>query len=217
MLRVDDALCDMMAQPAATMIGRSVLDITFPPDRQACARCMTRLRDAREPFTIVKRMMRQDGSPFWVTKTVALVDFGDAPASVLATVTRATPGDMTATPSALLREARLLLEDVAARRRWMDSTIFVDPQSSILLSAYVAEAEGTLADIDVMAAVAGVAIGVLVRWTRAMAAEGLIEIDGRHDASLVSFRYRLTKETLDRCEQYLAHRVQVHGRVFARA
>lgn len=203
--QVDDEICAMLSQTAGSMLGRSVIDITYPPDRAVCRRSMRMLCETRRPFAVVKRMIRGDGSPLWVSKTVALATFGDAAAPVLATITRGGEPCDGAKAHERLRQARRLVADLRERREWLKSPIFVDPPSSILLSAYVAETEGTLADIDTMAADAGVPASVLVRWIRAMAAEGLIEEEGRTEEG--AFGYRLTQQALDRCERYLTHRL----------
>lgn len=206
---VDAALCDMVLRTAGDLIGRSILDLTYPPDRDACERRMRRLRDTSEPYSVVKRMMLPDGSPIWVAKTVGIAAFGDGPATALATITRTSDLTGSDTPLELLRQAKLLLDDIGERRQWMDTTIFTDPPTSILFGAYVAEAEGTIARIDEMAERAGVARGVLIRWMRAMEDQGLIEAEGDVSLDAQTFGYRLTQRSLDRCESYLMHRVRV--------
>lgn len=218
MLRIDDAMCDMIAHDGETLIGRSVLDITYPPDRDGCQRCMQTLHRTREPFAVVKRMLHADGRPVWVANTMALASFGDGQESVLATITRRTDPDDAGAPPELLRQARLLIADGRDRRTWLASPIFIDPPLTILLSAYVAEAEGTLADLDTMADDAGVAKAVVASWIRALADQGLIEPEeGAATARANAFGYRLTQRSMERCEQYLMHRVRVRDLCLNRA
>ncbi|MBP0494223.1 PAS domain S-box protein [Roseomonas indoligenes] len=72
-LQVNRALCELLWTDAPALLARSVRDITHPADWADNAALLHRLRDHGEPFTIVKRCFRADGTTIWVQAYVSIL------------------------------------------------------------------------------------------------------------------------------------------------
>lgn len=207
MIGLDAGFCAIMQAEADTMIGRGVLDVTVPEDRQRCRAAMIRLRQTGEPFAVRKRMRRDDGSIVWVEQAITRVDFPDAAPTIIATFRPiAAPSDRNH-PCALLGQARFLCESGSDRRDMLGSPLFANVPWDLLLKAYIAEAEGRTIDVAEMARSARLTPTVAWRWTRALASEGLLEVEagGCGGAGPV---YRLTADAHARLEAYLSGRLR---------
>lgn len=209
MIRLDAGFCSIMRAPSAAMLGRSVLDVTAPEDRASCRDAMRRLVATSEPFQVIKRMLRGDGSTVWVNNTVALADFGDGHGTVVATVIPLDPDDNRGKPGFLLDYARALRDSRRARSKAFETTLFTEPAWDLLLSAYIMEAEGGLLGPSALAEAAGVSGPVAIRWALALVSDGLLEIEHRHSsAASAEPHYRLTDRAHEKFERYMANRLR---------
>lgn len=207
MLGLDSGFCAIMRAAAETMIGRGVLEVTVPDDRPACLAGMSRLRRTGQPFSVRKRMQRGDGSVVWVEQSTTRVEFPDAAPTIVATFRPiASPADEVE-PAALLAQARFLCDARAAREDVFGPILFVNPAWALLLRAYIAEAEGRTLDIVAMARAARIAPAAALRWGRALASEGMFDLESGGDGVATAPVYRLTADAHGRLERYLSHRL----------
>ncbi len=69
------AFCRMLGRTEAELLGSSVGDITFPPDRAKSKRSIMKLWEKKiKNFSMDKRYVRKDGSVFWGHLEAALVE-----------------------------------------------------------------------------------------------------------------------------------------------
>lgn len=72
--RVNRALCTLFGRTAADLIGRNVVDLTHPDERAASAdRFAALLAGEHDTFSVEKRHLRPDGTPFWTRLTVTAI------------------------------------------------------------------------------------------------------------------------------------------------
>ncbi len=73
-LEINRKLSEMLGYSAAELLGMTTRDLTHPDDRDQHDHMRRELLDgARSHFSGDKRYVRKDGSDFWVSRTVALV------------------------------------------------------------------------------------------------------------------------------------------------
>lgn len=200
-LSLDDGFCEILGTTADAVVGRSVLDMTVPADRGTCQALMRNLAATREPFHVTKRYMRGDGGEVWVTNTVSLIELGDAPPMLVSTIVPIDPPVEDAGPAAMLHCARFLLSVRRDRGRAFGA-IFAEPAWDMLLTAYIADAEGRVLDMDAMARAASLPTAGATRWARALAQEGLLEPEPGNTAGRPL--YRITAAAHKRTEEFLS-------------
>jgi PAS domain S-box-containing protein len=83
-LAANDRYCEMVGRTREELLALRMQQITHPEDLPANEPLFQRLVTEGKPFSIEKRYVRPDGSTVWVTNTVGLVRFADAPARALA-------------------------------------------------------------------------------------------------------------------------------------
>ncbi len=72
--QVNPALCAFLGYPEEELIGRSLLAVTHPDDRQRSHRLYREaLAGKRQSFTYEKRYLRKDGSTTWGHASIALI------------------------------------------------------------------------------------------------------------------------------------------------
>ena len=202
---VDAAFCTLMRGTADALIGTGALAITAPADREACVALFDRLRRDGMPLTTTKRLIRHDGSHVWVRNALERArDGDDGQPRYAITIARATPPAEWIDPARLLDLARLLIASRRQRGAMFDPRLFADHAWDILLSAYVAEAEGHACSIADLHAGSGIALATVSRWLRALHAQDLIVYEGRGNPHLITSPIRLSAAGHDRFEGYLS-------------
>ncbi|HEY8611801.1 MAG TPA: PAS domain S-box protein [Roseomonas sp.] len=93
LLQVNRALCDMLGFEAGALLGRNIRDITHPDDWPCNEVKLSQLCAQEEPFTIVKRHLRNDGSVIWVQNYVSLLRDAEGRVSVSALVRPVLPAE----------------------------------------------------------------------------------------------------------------------------
>jgi PAS domain S-box-containing protein len=80
-LDLNSAFCQMLGYTKADLIGRSIADVTYPPDLDANRAAIEQvIRGATSSFRMEKRYLRQDGSVIWGDLSTAFVrDAGGTP------------------------------------------------------------------------------------------------------------------------------------------
>lgn len=71
--QVDRTLCEMLGFEMRALLQRSIHDITHPDDWPSNQPLLERLLAHDEPFTIVKRYLRADGTAVWVQNYVSVL------------------------------------------------------------------------------------------------------------------------------------------------
>jgi len=202
---VDPGFCQIMRASADRFVGRSMLDITAPADRQSCQALFARLSAGGPAFVTTKRLLRDDGSHVWVETSMAPAP---PPAEAearhyAARVTLSVPPSDWVEPGILLAAARAIRASRLARASVFDRHLFADHAWDILIAAYIAEAEGsvlTLADIQ-----SRIDLGVVnaSRWVRALQAAGLMDYEDGGTPDLPIAPIRLSSSGHQRFELYL--------------
>ncbi len=204
LLDVDAAFCDIMRSDPDDLRGRSVDDITALADRQECGRAIDRLRQTQRPFTLVKRLIRHDGSLVWVRNTVSITaDHGRTP-TVVGTIEEVAAPEENDNPAALLDVAQFLVAERRDREDVCDRTLFSEPGWDAVLAAYVAEAEGRAVDVAMLAAMIGHSPSTTERWVNALIQHGVLEIEYRNPKAEAPKAFRLTASTHRKLETYLS-------------
>lgn len=204
LLDVDAAFCDIMRSGPDDLRGRRVLDVTAPADRDDCARAMAALRDTQQPVSLVKRLIRNDGSLIWVRNSVAITVDGDRGPIVVATVEPIIVLASNDHPATLLTVARFLVAIRRERALVCDPMLFAEPGWDAVLAAYVAEAEGLVVDVARLAAMLDHAPLTIERWINALVQHGVLEIEHRSVPAQAPRAFRLTGDTHAKLEAYLS-------------
>ncbi|MBP0443543.1 PAS domain S-box protein [Roseomonas sp. SSH11] len=71
--QVNRVLCDLLGLDVRALLERGIHDITHYEDWPGNGQKLDRLRKQDEPFTIVKRYVRADGSMVWVQNYVSML------------------------------------------------------------------------------------------------------------------------------------------------
>lgn len=204
LLNLDTGFCSIMHASPEDMVGRLVMDVTAPADREECTVAIDRLRRTGEPFVIVKRFMRDDGSLVWVRNTVSITVDGGHPGLIMATIELIDESETTRSPAMLLDNARILIAARKARGMVCDPTLFSEPAWDTILEIYIGEAEGRVIDVETLSDKLGHSPSVTGRWIKALLQYGVLEVELRNPHPETAKSYRLTAGTHRRLETYLA-------------
>lgn len=71
--QVNRVMCELLGLDGPALLQRSIHDITHPDDWPGNNQKLDQLRRQDEPFTIVKRYVRPDGSVVWVQNYVSML------------------------------------------------------------------------------------------------------------------------------------------------
>ena len=205
-LGTDAGFAAMLRMTTGSLIGRSVLEITAPDHRRACTVGMSNLRATGQPFVVRKQMLRGDDTIVWVERTTAVSCLADGRTMILATFVPIVAPEPRLDPAVLLDQARFLSDGRSDLRETFGGALFGNPAWDLLLHAYIVEAEGHAIDIARIATAAHIAPAVAIRWARALAADGLLEIETGGGKPYP--RYRLSNTALEKIEHYLSRRLR---------
>lgn len=200
-LAADAALAVIVGTDRHAMVGRGLLDFTAPADVAECRSLMQRFRQDFVPFTVAKRVLRDDGTTCWVVKTVALAETGGEgdDRCIAATLTPIPAIDRFSAPAVLLGHARFLRESRRAQREVFGSALFFDPAWEVLIETYIARSEARLIDIATVARASGASTAVADRWVKVLIGSGQLETDG--------VRFCMSDLACERFESYLTDRL----------
>lgn len=200
---LDQHFCAIMRAEWADMIGRPVLDITAPADREECGEAIRRLCDTGQSFKIDKRFIRDDNTLVWVTNTVSMMQ-GGGESMIVATIDPLIADD-TRQPALLLGSARFLQACKADQRTVFDATLFPDTAWDILLAAYVAEAEGAAIGILNLVDRLGISVDSAARWVNLLIPQGALEVETRLSSPYSAKCFRLTGKSHQVLESHLSN------------
>lgn len=200
---LDQHFCAIMRAEWADLIGRPVLDITAPADREECGEAIRLLCETGKSFRIDKRFIRDDGTLVWVTNTVSLMQGTDGADMVVATIDPLIADDERQ-PALLLSGAHFLEACKADRSSVFDTALFPDTAWDILLTAYIAEAEGRAVALLDLETRLGITHESAARWVNLLIGQGALEVETRLSSAHSAKCYRLTGATHRVLEDHLA-------------
>ncbi len=203
LISLDKGFCDIMRSDPAHIIGRLVMDVTAPADREECATAIKGLRATGRPFRISKRFIRDDGTLVWVTNDVALVEGKDGGALIVATIEPMPEVDDDRAPGRLLDCAQFLVACKTQRAAICHPELLSDIGWDAILACYIAEAEGQSIGISGLAQRLNVPIARAGRWIDILLGEGMVEIETRHADPYSPKDFRLTARAYQRLEDHL--------------
>ena len=204
LVSVDRSFGDIMQLEPASLIGRLVLDVTAPADREECRLAISDLRETGRPFEISKRCIRSNGSLVWVTNAVSALENGKGSELLVATVTPMIETHELRAPARLLDTAHLIVALRKDRSSVLNATLSADIAWDIILAAYIAEAEGNAITVSALAAQLGIPMRQAYRWIGLLLNQGSIEIETRETDPFAPKSFRLTGLTHVRFERYLS-------------
>nr|WP_256439133.1 PAS domain-containing protein [Rubellimicrobium arenae] len=85
--RVNARFCEIVGRPREELLGMRMHEITHPEDLAGNAPMFRQVTETGQPFEIVKRYVRPDGSSVWVHNNVTAIRRGDGPVSDVLCVT----------------------------------------------------------------------------------------------------------------------------------
>jgi PAS domain S-box-containing protein len=132
-LEADARFTRLVQRDEEELRGFNILQLTHEEDRVTNARHIENLQQHREPFVIVKRYVRADGSVCWVRNHVSCIGNGVGGTVYLGTVETIEAPEQDQRP--LLAVARRMLK----RRELRLSHIFSEPAADILIDLFVSE------------------------------------------------------------------------------
>jgi hypothetical protein len=203
MCGLDQHFCDIMRAERSDILGRPVLDITAPADREECGEAIRRLCDTGQSFRLDKRFIRDDQTLVWVTNTVSLMRGAGGPDMIVATIDPLIE-DSHRQPARLLMSARFLVACKNDRAAVCDPSLFSDTAWDAILAAYIAEAEGGAVDVPTLAARLAIGVERAARWVTVLIGQGVLEVETRRADAYSAKCFRLTAATHRLLEDHLS-------------
>jgi hypothetical protein len=170
-LHADQGFLDLLQRRADEVIGVSYRQVTDARDLDRSADMLAVLEDGAAPVRLQKRYLRPDGSSVAANLLVTRFANPDRLISTLFWQENGRP-----LPPARLWEAALRMRQVHATRAMLfGADLSTDPIGSLLISIYLAEAEGRNIGLADAAAHANIPTSVTERWIKVMQQRGVIE------------------------------------------
>jgi hypothetical protein len=199
----DSGFADLLRADRPSLLGRRILDVTAPADRDECCLALDGLRATRRPFNIVKRFVRDDASLIWVRNSVSIM--GDGKTDLIVATCAAIPEGLSRRgPADLLDTARDMMAMSQERASVCNPQLVAAPGWSALLEAYIAEAEGRATSVPALAERLGHSENLVGRWIAALVSHDVLEVETRDPKPDAAKAFRLTSSAVRRLEQYLA-------------
>ena len=202
-LEMDHGFTELLHSRPERLRGVPILDITAPADREECARAIARLRRTGRPFNIIKRFQREDASLLWVQNAVSIMSGTASNRLVVATCTAVAPDVERRHPAALLANAHALMALGRERVRVTNLPFLTETGWNVIVTVYIAEAEGRTVDVGQLAAAVGESQSVVARWVALLVRDGVLELETRDPQPDAPKSYRLTGQAVARLEDYL--------------
>ena len=193
-LHADQGFLDLLQRRADEVIGVSYRQVTDARDLDRSADMLAVLEDGAAPVRLQKRYLRPDGSSVAANLLVTRFANPDRLISTLFWQENGRP-----LPPARLWEAALRMRQVHATRAMLfGADLSTDPIGSLLISIYLAEAEGRNIGLADAAAHANIPTSVTERWIKVMQQRGVIEYQG------TAIDIRLTSAGMNNIEAMLS-------------
>ena len=198
---VDEAFANLLHEHPSSLRGRNIYDLTHPNDLVTNRQLLDDLREKSQPFSIVTRYLRSDGSIIWVNNHVSLASTQHGDAQIVATV-RQIEAPNRYSEKRLLQLAERILSVRSARTKIFGGGVFGEPDYEIMLDLFVNESRGRKVSISSACVASGVPPTTALRHITAMIERGWIErTSDPHDRR--SANLMLTLESLVKVRQYL--------------
>jgi hypothetical protein len=204
-LAVDQGFLDLVERSEPDVIGRSYRDITDPRDLGKSADMLASLVDRAPPVRLRKRYLRPDGT---LVAANLLVTRFDDPDRLISTLFWS-DGTRDLPPVRLWQAALQVRHVHSVRQAQFGSELSTDPVGSMLVSIYLAEAEGRIITLEEIAHEAGIAPSTTLRWLRVLQQKNLV--DREYDATR---GVQFTHTGIQKTEKTLVSVCQVPGAVF---
>lgn len=204
LLGLDRGFTNIMQSDHESLIGRDIMELTAPADREECGEAITELRRSHRPFVLSKRFIRDNGTLVWVTNTVSIVANSSGPELIVATIDPLVRSNELRNPVVLLEAARMLVALRQDRAKMFDESLFSDTAWDAMLAAYIAEAEGAAVDVATLAARLAIPPARVQRWIRILLDQGVVELETSGLDPTRPKCFRLTGAAHVRIEEHLA-------------
>lgn len=122
-------------------IGRDVLELTHPDDREVNRQRATALQNGGEPFSITKRYIGADGRAFWVTNHISLFHTGTN-RRLMATVELLDGPPVEDERRVMRQAAERILAKRRLRHQYFEGEMFGEPAFDLMLDLFVQELAG---------------------------------------------------------------------------
>lgn len=194
-LAVDRGFVDLMRRPETALVGSSYRDITHPTDLARSARMLDGLVDRAAPLRFDKRYLRPNGSS---VAAHLLVSRFTAPDRLVSTLFWQEAAG-TVSPARLWQAALRIRHVLDVRRAQFGAELASDPVGTLLVSIYLAEAEGRAIDLAAAAEEADLTPATALRWVRALRQQGVVQAGGDESLDI-----RLSQAGIIKMERTLA-------------
>ncbi len=202
-LSVDRNFCRMLRRSEDELIGVSYKAITAPDDLRKSADMLHNLVDRAGPTRLTKRYMRPDGS---LVAAELLVSKFDDDGKLVSTLSWTEHRAAVVVPANLWKAALQIKHLFEVRIAELGPDLFSDHVALILLSAYLAEAEGQVASVASIARDIGLSRLSTDRWIKALEQRSLFEVIDAENACV-----QLTEQGASKLERIF--NVALHSRL----
>lgn len=197
---VDGTVATILQRTQKELAGVSFMSITHPDDLARNLAQIAALRPNDTPARIRKRYIAGEGAVIALEVQVSRLGASGNLVGTLSTLPSIDDLiDQDAMPHRLWRRAKDLLGIMRARDETLGAELFADHAWTTLLIVYVAEAEGRIASIAMVAGQLRLSPATLGRWIRVLQSKSLIEAMAPNVDAI-----QLTKTGIDRVEHLLA-------------
>lgn len=198
---MDRSLCDLFQRSSAEVVGMNYVDLTHPDDVVRNVADVKSLGVCGGPVLVRKRYLRADASTVWCDVHVSRFASGDG-GRLIGTIHLVNPGAVDRGPESLWRVARRVSDLMVQRRIEFGNDLFADHAWSILLDAYLAEAEGRLVSIAAIGHSLESPTPLTQRWIKALESRGWIDRPSWDRGAV-----QLTADGLTRIERLLGSQI----------
>lgn len=172
-LAADQGFLDLVCRRELDVIGQSHLELTDLRDRQHSAQALTSLQNGAAPIRLQERYLRPDGSS--VAANMLVTCFRDHNRLVATLFWK--EGNRRLPPARLWEVALGVRHANDVRKRLFGGDLSPDPIGAILLSIYLAEAEGRTIDLNEIAQTNDIPVSTTSRWIKHLRQRDIVATD----------------------------------------
>jgi hypothetical protein len=172
-LEADQGFANLVRRPLREIPGLSYREITHPGDLGISAKMLASLVVSAPPIQLRKRYLRPDGSHI---DALLFVTYFQNPDRLVSTLFWNEDG-YSRHPKRLWEAALRIRHMDKVRKAAFGDLLAFDPVGSLLITIYLAEAEGRVLGTDQLAEEAGLRPSTTERWLKALRQHGVIRYD----------------------------------------
>lgn len=169
----DDGYAAVLGYDRKALIGRSVLDLTHPADREVNQQRADALMAGGNSFSITKRYLAAGGESVWVTNHISLIHVGNR-RQTLATVELLEGPPVEDENRLLSVAAQRILAKRRLRGQYFPEDIFGEPAFDVLLDLFVGELAGRETYTTSAAVASGAPLTTALRQIAMLVERGLV-------------------------------------------